>query len=121
MNSTEIIKIDDDALSKDGELSSYITWLGDRIPGGFFIYKADGNLDIIYVNQATLKIFGCDSLEEFRELTGNTFRGLVHPDDFDRIQQSINGQITDKKNDNFDYVEYRIIRKDGSVRWVDDY
>jgi PAS domain S-box-containing protein len=121
MNSTEIIKIDDDALSKDGKLSSYITWLGDRIPGGFFIYKADGNLDIIYVNQATLKIFGCDSLEEFRELTGNTFRGLVHPDDFDRIQQSINGQITDKKNDNFDYVEYRIIRKDGSVRWVDDY
>ena len=118
MNSTEIIKIDDDALSKDGKLSSYITWLGDRIPGGFFIYKADGNLDIIYVNQATLKIFGCDSLEEFRELTGNTFRGLVHPDDYESVSKTIWEQIS---HDDMDYLEYRIIRKDGQVRWVDDF
>ena len=37
---------------------------------------------MLYVNHRTLDIFGCETLEQFKELTGYTFRGLVHPDDF---------------------------------------
>ena len=96
-------------------------WFGDQIPGGFFIYQDDALQEIIYVNRALLSIFGCDTLEEFKTLTGNTFRGLVHPDDFDSIQSSINKQIEADANGKLDYVEYRIIRKDGEIRWVDDY
>lgn len=92
----------------------------DEIPGGFLIYFAEGNEDIIYANAALIRIFGCESLREFKELTRNTFKGIVHPDDLESVEKSISNQIFEKKSD-LDFVEYRIIRKDGSVRWVEDY
>ncbi len=97
-------------------------WLAEQMPGGFFIYRADDNMELLYVNQSTCEIYGCETVEEFRELTGNTFKGMVHPEDYDAIQDSIDAQIAHPSNRrNIDYVVYRIIRKDGSVRWVDDY
>lgn len=96
-------------------------WLGDHIPGGFFVYRENESLELIYANKAALRIYGCATIEEFREFTGNSFRGMVHPEDFDKIQESIEDQIADYNNENFDYVTYRIIRKDGEVRWVEDY
>ncbi len=55
-------------------------WLAEQMPGGFFIYRADDKMELLYVNQSTCDIYGCDTVEEFRALTGNTFRGMVHPD-----------------------------------------
>ena len=99
-----------------------VEWLAEQMPGGFFIYHATDNLELLYVNQSTCDIFGCSTVEEFREHTGNTFKGMVHPDDFDSIQSSIEEQIAMESNiRNMDYVVYRIVRKDGSIRWVDDY
>lgn len=106
----------------DEQIFTAIEWLAEQMPGGFFIYRADDNQEILYVNQATLLIFGCDTIEEFKDYTGNTFKGMVHPEDFDEIQASIDEQIADEDNEhNLDYVIYRIIRKDGVERWVDDY
>ena len=90
------------------------------MPGGFFIYHADGDEGLIYANQALIRIFGCRSLEEFRELTGFTFPGMIHPEDLQAAQRSIKRQIFTHGKE-LDYVEYRIIRKDGSVRWLEDY
>ena len=42
--------------------------------------KTTGNQEIIYANKSMLRIFNCSSMEEFQELTGNSFRGIVHPD-----------------------------------------
>ena len=94
--------------------------IGNHMPGGFFIYRTEWPEELIYANKAVLNIYGCDTLDEFKELTGFTFYGMVHPDDRDRIEQSIVDQI-DTSDQNNDHVEYRIIRKDGAVRWVDDY
>ena len=94
--------------------------LMDEMPGGFFIYRADGDEEILYANKAMLRLFACDSLEEFRCLTGNSFRGLVHPDDLEAVEASIREQIAQNQYD-LDYVEYRIIQKGGQVRWVEDY
>ncbi len=94
--------------------------LSEGIPGGFFIYHADGDEELIYINQAMLRIFGCSTEEEFRTHTGNSFRGIVHPDDLEDVERSIMKQI-EVSQYNLDYVEYRIIRKDGTVRWVEDY
>lgn len=90
------------------------------MPGGFFIYHADENEELIYANMATVRIFGCDSLEEFKEYTGNSFRGLVHPEDLEQVEQSIHSQIS-QSEEGLDYVEYRAVRKDGSIRWIKDY
>lgn len=92
----------------------------DEMPGGFLIYHADQDEKIIYANKALLRIFGCDSLKEFRELTGNSFKGIVYYEDLDTVERSICEQITSSQYD-LDYVEYRITRKDGNIRWVEDY
>ena len=94
--------------------------LVEEMPGGFFIYRADGDEEILQINRAALKIFGCENYEEFKRLTGNTFKGLVHPDDIERVEKSIAYQIEHSAN-NLDYVEYRIRQKDGSTRWIMDY
>ena len=92
----------------------------DEMPGGFFIYHADGNQEIIYANKALQRIFMCDTYEEFQELTGNSFQGIVYPDDLEEVERSIWEQVSHSKYD-LDYVEYRIVRKDGSIRWLEDY
>ncbi len=104
------------------ERMSVMEWLAEQMPGGFFIYRADDTTEILYVNQSVCDIYGCSNVEEFRQLTGNTFKGMVHPEDYDSIQSSINDQIANPSNSrHMDYVVYRIIKKDGSIRWVDDY
>ncbi len=92
----------------------------DRMPGGFLIYFADGDEEIIYANQATRQMFQCETVEEFQAMTGNSFRGMVHPEDIEAVEESIQAQIGEGQGD-LDYVEYRIIRKDGTARWIEDY
>lgn len=107
-------------ISFDESTLPIIEQISEGMPGGFFIYHADGDEKLIYINHAMLRIFGCGTLEEFKELTGYTFKGLVHPEDIDEVEASIHSQIAHSGED-LDYVEYRIIRKDGTVRWVQDY
>ncbi len=94
--------------------------IGGHIPGGFFIYIAKDPWTLIYANKSVFDIYGCKDQEEFKALTGYTFKGMVHPEDYENTENSIVQQIK-SSDDQMDYAEYRIIRKDGSVRWVDDY
>ncbi len=97
-----------------------IEQFAEAIPGGFFIYHADGDEELIYFNRAMLRIFGCDTKEEFIAHVNNSFKGIVHPDDLDEVEKSIIQQISSNKH-SLDYVEYRIIQKDGTLRWIEDY
>ena len=90
------------------------------IPGGFFVYRADSSEELLYANEAMLRLFGCDTLEEFQAHTGNSFKGIVHPDDLERVEKYITRQVADDLQ-KLDYVEYRIIRRDGGVCWVEDF
>ncbi len=92
----------------------------DEMPGGFLIYYADGDEQIIFANRAVLRIFQCYTMSEFRELTHNSFQGFVHPEDLAAVQESIQTQIASSQYD-LDYVEYRIVCKDGTIRWIEDY
>lgn len=93
--------------------------VAEGIPGGFFSYHADGDLELISFNHELMNLFACKDAEEFREYTGNSFRGIVFQDDFDYVQQSIQAQISE--DNDIDYVEYRIQAKDGTVKYVRDY
>ena len=111
------------SLLTDGQglqTARYLKKFVDRMPGGFFAYYADEEEELIYANEAMIRLFNCDTMEEFRRYTGNSFRGIVHPDDREAVEQSIRQQMI--HNDNYlDYVEYRIIPKGGGIRWIDDY
>lgn len=102
------------------ETLQVVEHIGQHMPGGFFIYRAEGDEELLYANKACLDIFGCETMDQFRQLTGYSFKGIPHPEDYEKISASIDDQIFTQNSDN-DYVEYRIIRRDGSVRWVDDY
>ena len=93
--------------------------VAEGIPGGFFSYHADGALELISFNQELIRMYDCSSAEEFREYVGNSFCGIVHPEDFNRVQKSIESQITETNN--IDYVEYRIRTKKGTLKYVRDY
>ena len=86
---------------------------------GFFIYSAEENENVLFVNPPVLNMYGCRNVDEFKEYVGNSFKGMVHPEDYNRIESEIYEQI--KHSDNkMDFIRYRIIRKDGSIRWIDD-
>ena len=106
--------------SQDIQATHEIINFMDEMPGGFLIYRMGGTEEIIYANRATRQMFQCENIEEFREMTGNSFRGMVHPEDLQAVQESIHAQIRENQED-LDYVEYRIVRKDGSTCWVEDY
>ena len=91
----------------------------ETMSDGFFIYIAEGDERIVYVNPRVIQLFGCSTFEEFNDLTSNTFQGLVHPDDINRVQWEIHSQVKESDR-NMDYIRYRIVRKDGQIRWIDD-
>ena len=92
----------------------------DKIPGGFLIYSAEENEEIIYANDSLIKIFNCDDFNDFYRYTKGSFRGIVHAEELEAVEASIRKQISCKDGD-VDNVDYRIIQKGGIVRWVEDY
>lgn len=93
--------------------------VAELLPGGFFVYQADGEERLITFNQELLKLYKCKNEEEFLKLTGNSFKGMVHPEDLDIVECDISNQI--KQERDIDRVKYRIICKDGTVKRVLDY
>lgn len=99
---------------------SVIEPFGKHMLGGLFVYKADDSEKLMYANKAVCNIFGCDNLEEFKAYSGFTFRGMIHPDDYSAVSDSIRKQANEEHSEQ-DFVEFRIIRKDGEIRWVNYY
>ncbi len=92
-----------------------------RMPGGFFIYEADYSKEqILYANLALLKLFECETPEQFMELTGGSFRGIVYPDDYERVEKDIKAQIESNES-KFDQVSYRIKTKNGQIKYIEDF
>ena len=91
-----------------------------NLPGGFFIYENDEDERILFADDNIIKMFGCETLEEFREYVGNSFKGMVHPDDLHKIENQIQAQTMfgEKRHD---YVRYRIITKKGDTRYIEDF
>ena len=78
------------------------------LPGGFFVYEAGGDENIVFAEPNVVRLFGCDSFDDFMELVGGNFKGMVHPDDLYKIENQIEAQTiyAEKRHD---YVRYRII------------
>ena len=91
--------------------------IGRHMPGGFFIYRCGGDEELLYANKSVCRIFGCETLSEFREYTGYTFRGMVQPEDYKELSEQITAQIS-ASEEKIGYAEFHIRRKDGSVRFV---
>ena len=97
-----------------------IRQFGEHFPGGFFIYREEGNKELLYVNSALLKIFGCRNLDEFKQHTGFVYSGMLHPDVREKINSAIKTKFSASKSI-IGHIIYRVLRRDGATRWVDTY
>lgn len=86
-----------------------------HLPGAILIYKADRDEEILFANLELIHLFDCTSIEEFFTYTGGTFRGLVHPDDYDAVEKDIWQQVHQEGSSGNDAVIYRIVTKKGRI------
>jgi PAS domain S-box-containing protein len=90
--------------------------LVEQLPVTVYIDAVDSLSTALYISPQYEQLTGYPS--ELRESTPDFWVDhLLHPDDRDQVlEESLRTNAT---GDPFD-VEYRIVRKDGSVRWVHD-
>jgi PAS domain S-box-containing protein len=62
------------------------------------------------------RILGLDAVETQGELRDRAFTRL-HPDDYDRVMDAIDSAIASRGEYS---IEYRVVRADGDVRWLQD-
>ena len=86
---------------------------------GYLVYEAQGEEKILFADETLIHIFGCQNYIEFYKYTGGSFKTMVHPDDIKQVEREIAEQFHYSENC-IDRVKYRIVRKDGAVRLIDD-
>ncbi|MBQ9327802.1 MAG: GGDEF and EAL domain-containing protein [Solobacterium sp.] len=90
------------------------------LPGGFFIYEAQGEERILFAEENVIRLYGCETFEEFLQYTGGSFKGMVYPEDLHKVENEIQAQTMfgEKRHD---YVRYRIQTKQGELRYIEDF
>ncbi|MBQ7703994.1 MAG: EAL domain-containing protein [Selenomonadaceae bacterium] len=101
------------------QLGVSLSKISEGMPGGFLIYKDNDAQEILYANTRLWKIYDCESLEQFRKFTGNSFKGCVHPHDWEKVHQTIYEQI--EISAGYDYVRYRIKTASGDTKIIEDF
>ncbi len=90
------------------------------LPGGFFVYYANDAEEIVFADENVIALYDCEDMNEFRELTGNSFKGMVIEDDYEKTKGDISKQTVFGEM-RHDYVRYRIKTKTGRIRYVEDF
>jgi len=90
--------------------------LANSIDEGFWLVALDPER-LLYVNPAFERIFGIPAVELYAVVRGGG--RLIHPEDRRQIHERFDDWLAGHC-ESFD-VEYRIVRSDGSTRWVHDH
>ena len=122
-----VISVDElaekDLLVKDLERelkkkSSYLQSMYHSLPCGVmrYILHKDDRFELARFNNATWQILGYDSELQFQNaiFDGNTLKH-THPEDLQMVRNNLRMVMIGEGSRNF---EHRVIRTDGSVRWV---
>jgi PAS domain S-box-containing protein len=90
----------------------------NRSPAVAFLWKNLEEWPVEFVSDNVMELFGYVA-EEFT--SGQiSYAKTVHPDDLERVAQEVATFSNDKGRTVFVHEPYRIISKDGKVRWLDD-
>lgn len=87
------------------------------MPGGFMVCENTEQTRVVYANQQMADYFACDTVEELLTYIGGTAQGMIHPEDRTRVVQAVIESVSSSPKDST-AIEYRILRKDGAVRWI---
>lgn len=101
------------------QLGFSLAQLSDGMPGGFLVYRAKAPYEILYANNQLLNLYDCESLEELRNFTGNSFKGCVADDDWEMVQSTIKRQLA--LSNDFDYLQFHIKTAKGTTKLLENY
>jgi len=104
------VQVDRDDPYQQGLLLSLL----DNIPG--MVYRGMPDWSLSFVGSEVEKLTGYVSAEILGE--PNAWRDLIHPDDFPSVQETIRFCV--RRREPILRMEYRIVRKDGESRWIND-
>ena len=90
--------------------------LTGNIPGAVYRCADDPDWTMAFVSDVIEEISGYQAAE-FIHSRKRSFASIMHPDDVDGVTQKVKGAIAARHPF---ALEYRIIRVDGSIRWVRD-
>lgn len=87
-----------------------------NIPGVVYRCRSDQGWSVVFASSPFESLSGYAQEELFDKLSGH-YGELIHPEDRNRVTRQVHDAITQGEAYS---VEYRLIRKDGLVRWVVD-
>lgn len=97
-----------------GQNEAYHQVLLDNIPGGVQQYLKDDAYTLVEVNQGFLELFGYTK-QELQERFQNQYMQMIHPEDRQGVVKQVEEQLLLK---NRFTLEYRVLCRDGSYKWV---
>ena len=96
--------------------------VSENLPGAFLIYKADPDDDeLLFANHEMLYISGCNNMDEFFAYTKRKFHNLINEQEREEVEESIWKQINANGGQENDYVQFSLVRKDGTKIKVFDH
>lgn len=110
------------AVEMEGQYRSQLGFtprdISENIPGGIVVHRVEGDKEILFANDELAEMFECEGLSDFMAFVGGSFVNMVHPDDRDRVERDLTGQVELDDVGAKDFVDYRICTKRGNVRRV---
>ncbi len=88
-----------------------------QLPGGMMVCYPDDTFTIKWISDGLYHMLGYDGPDDFKAHTRNCYTGFIHPDDREKMHAGVLEQLAAGDSCN---LEYRIVKPDGSVRWVID-
>ena len=87
-----------------------------NLPGAVYRVKSNSNWTISFISEAIADISGYPA-GDFVNNKVRTFSSIIHPEDRLRVEQVVQEAVATHRPYR---MEYRIVHKSGSVRWVDE-
>lgn len=102
------------AEQRQKEAENTLTKMLSNLPGVAYRMLYDSQWTMLYVSDAFEALTGYNPNEVLRNKTTD-YNQITHPDDRERVFKEIKAAV--QQHQSFQ-VEYRIVRKDGGIRWV---
>lgn len=109
-------KIRENMQHTNNELMQRLDAIMEGISGGFMITRDDENISYAFVSESIAAIQGY-TIDELMEVTHGNAPDNIYPADRERVLSERKMQY--EKGDTY-FVQYRVVHKDGSIRWITD-
>ncbi|MCR5458556.1 MAG: EAL domain-containing protein [Acetatifactor sp.] len=104
----------------DVDKRSYDRRFVEEMPAAAFVCRAQGGRELLYANQNMIRLYECETYEEFMEFVGGCFDGMVSSAQFKSMLKELELQIREK-GQNTGRLFYHVTTKKGNVYLAEEH